>query len=135
MTLSEKRILVVDDQDIARSVVKKSLEELGITQIVEASDGSEALRQLDKNRFDVILCDIRMEPLGGIEFVKTLRNSVNIRFDFPKANTPVIFLTASDAPEDIINATKLHVHGYLLKPLNSAALENRLSRLFGLNKS
>ncbi|WP_262690111.1 response regulator [Kordiimonas aestuarii] len=126
---SGKRALVVDDQELIRNMLNKLLTQLGFAEVTEATDGSNALRVLDRSGFDIIICDINMEPMGGIDFVAMLRKGANIRFDAKRARTPVLFLTGSTDKDHILSAKGLGVKDYLLKPINAVALKARLTKI------
>lgn len=126
-----RNALVIDDEKIPRDLVISLLHQLGFEQVDEATDGSEALKKLDKSRYDLILCDIMMKPMDGIEFARTLRKSARLRFDAHKAATPIVFLTGSSEKEHILAAKGLKIHGYLLKPVKPDALQSKLIKVFG----
>lgn len=126
---ARKTVLIVDDQEMIRTMLTKLLGALGFAEVVEAADGSDALKQLDRRGFDVIICDINMEPMSGLDFVTRLRQGANIRFDAKRSRTPVLFLTGSAEKDDILSAKGLGVKDYLLKPINASALKTHLLRM------
>jgi len=128
--LRGRTALVVDDQEIIRKMLEKLLFRLGFKEVLEATDGSDALKALDRRAFDVIICDINMDPMGGIDFVRTLRDGANIRFDAKRARTPVLFLTGSADKDHILGAKGLGVKDYLLKPIDPEKLRARLVKMF-----
>ncbi|WP_286830495.1 MULTISPECIES: response regulator [Kordiimonas] len=128
--LRGRTALVVDDQEIIRKMLDKLLLSLGFTEVLQAQDGSDALKMLDRRAFDVIVCDINMDPMGGIDFVRTLRDGANIRFDAKRARTPVLFLTGSAEKDHILSAKGLGVKDYLLKPIDPEKLRARLVKMF-----
>ncbi|SDD87922.1 response regulator [Kordiimonas lacus] len=128
--LRGRTALVVDDQEIIRKMLEKLLLSLGFTEVLQAQDGSDALKMLDRRAFDVIVCDINMDPMGGIDFVRTLRDGANIRFDAKRARTPVLFLTGSAEKDHILSAKGLGVKDYLLKPIDPEKLRARLVKMF-----
>lgn len=128
--LAGKTALLVEDQPIIREMVTKLLTRFGFSRVEEAPDGSDALRILDRQGFDIIICDINMKPMDGLDFVRRLRAGVNLRYDRRRANTPVILLTGSSEAEHVYNAKGLGVRGYLLKPIDAAKLEDRLVKIF-----
>ncbi len=128
--LQGRRALIVDDQEIIRKMLERLLYRLGFEDVLEATDGSDALKALDRRGFDVIICDINMDPMGGIDFVRTLRDGANIRFDAKRARTPVLFLTGSADKEHILSAKGLGVKDYLLKPIDPQKLRARLVKMF-----
>ena len=122
-------ILLVDDEVVVRGLVKAMLEKLGFAQVDEAADGSAALRKLDQNSYSLILCDVHMEPIGGIDFLKALRQGANVRYSPSKSRTPVIFLSGSADTDDLYKARQLGVQSYILKPVVFDALKKRLSKI------
>lgn len=126
------RVLVVDDQKLIQDMLVNLLLKLGFDAVDTANDGSQALQAMDKNRYDLILCDIMMKGINGIEFVRTLRQSANLRFDVGKSLTPVMLISGSSDPIHIRAAKEVGVQGYILKPFNPAEIQKRLSKLFSV---
>lgn len=121
-----RSVLIVEDEKTTCKILELVLTKLGFDTVKITSDGSEALKCLDAARFDVILCDIQMKPMNGIEFLQTLRSSSSLRFDAAKSATPVILLTASTDMDHVRAAKGSGVQGYLLKPVNAEAIRDRL---------
>lgn len=119
MDIKSARIVVVDDESIMRTFILNSLRRLGILDLYAFEDGAEALREVIKLKPDLILTDVHMEPVGGIEFVRQLRGLANNQL----SNTKVIFLSADSSVATVGEALPLGVSGYLVKPpmLNSLA--------------
>lgn len=126
-----RRVLVVDDQEVVQRILQALLLKFGFAEVDLAEDGSTALKALDKKRYDLILCDIMMKDVGGIEFVSTLRHSTNLRFDAHKTSTPVMFISSSSDPEFVRAAKEVGAQGYILKPFHTATIKSRLARLLG----
>lgn len=118
--LSKVKILLVDDQNDARAMMRNMLGELGITQIFEASDGREALRFMDSafDFVDVVVCDWNMPSMSGVEFLKQIR-SVD-----PKL--PFLMVTGRSDMESVVEAKSAGVNGYIRKPFSPAQLEVKL---------
>ena len=76
MNIENARVMVVDDEEIMRSFVVGSLKRMGIQTIETCIDGASALKQAPIFKPDVVLTDIHMQPMGGIDFVKVDRKSV-----------------------------------------------------------
>jgi len=111
------RILVVDDEPPARDRLKRLIDELGDCECVgEAGTGEDALKLADQLKPDVILLDIRMPGMDGVEAARHLSD-----FDEPPA---VIFTTAYD--QYALDAFETHAVGYLLKPVRREKLEAAL---------
>lgn len=111
------RILIVDDESAIRRALRPPLLELGF-QVAEASRGEEALQALRTAVYDVVLLDVNMPGLGGIE---TLRR---IRAFAPKL--PVLMLTVRDQEEDKVQALDLGADDYITKPFSTRELIARI---------
>lgn len=126
MNLGKLAVLVVDDSRVARIVVKNLLLELGLDDIAEAEDGAAALVKLRDFDADLVLCDLNMTPLDGIEFTRLLRNAP----DSPNPFVPVIMLTAEATKAQIANALKAGVNDFLSKPARTPVLRAHIAALF-----
>jgi two-component system KDP operon response regulator KdpE len=111
------RILLVDDESAIRRALRPPLVELGF-QVVEASRGEEALQMLRAGGFDVVLLDVNMPGIGGIE---TLRR---IRALAPRL--PILMLTVRDQEEDKVEALELGADDYVTKPFSTRELIARI---------
>jgi CheY-like chemotaxis protein len=117
--------LVVDDSDFNRSVLKARLRDLGML-VQEARHGHEALQMLDDGaRPQVILMDMQMPGISGIETTRALRAR-----PAPLNSIPVIAVSANDLPRFRDTALQAGVDAYLAKPLQSDMLRKELSRVF-----
>jgi len=124
MDVKLARVLVVEDEKIMATFLLGSLRRLGILDLFACTDGLSALREIGKIKPDLIISDVHMKPMGGLEFVRLLRASDNMDL----ANTPVIFLSADSSASTVGEAMPLGVAGYLLKPPKSAALEAKIAQ-------
>ena len=114
------KILIVEDQNDARAMIKNMLGEFGITQIFEASDGREALRFLD-SAFDfvnLVVCDWNMPEMTGVELLRQLR-SVD-------GSLPFLMLTGRSDIDSVAEAKAAGVTAYIRKPFSPAQLEVKL---------
>jgi two-component system KDP operon response regulator KdpE len=111
------RILLVDDESAIRRALRPPLLELGF-QVVEASRGEEALQMLRGGGFDVVLLDVNMPGIGGIE---TLRR---IRAFAPRL--PILMLTVRDGEEEKVEALELGADDYVTKPFSTRELIARI---------
>ncbi|MDA1349701.1 MAG: response regulator transcription factor [Chloroflexi bacterium] len=105
------RILIVDDHDLFRDGIASLLKARGYEVVGEASDGVEALSRVRDLRPDLVLMDIRMPNMGGLEATR------RIKAEMPEVN--VVILTVSDDEEDLFEAIKSGAQGYLLKKLKA----------------
>jgi two-component system, OmpR family, KDP operon response regulator KdpE len=117
MTQPAIRILVVDDEPAIRRALRPPLVELGF-QVAEASRGEEALQVLRATAYDVVLLDINMPGIGGVE---TLRR---IRAFAPRL--PVLMLTVRDQEEDKVEALDMGADDYVTKPFSTRELIARI---------
>jgi CheY-like chemotaxis protein/anti-sigma regulatory factor (Ser/Thr protein kinase) len=107
------RILVVDDDKTTRLVLRKVLSNAGFSTSV-AKDGVEALKAIDAGGFDLLLLDVWMPRMNGLELLAKLRTS---------ATRPrVVVMTSDDAPETLLKAVREQAFKYVHKPVESAAL-------------
>jgi CheY-like chemotaxis protein len=124
MDMKRARVFVVDDESVMRTFVLNSLRRLGILDLYAFEDGSSALAELVNLKPDLVLTDIHMEPLGGIEFVRQMRGLPNNQV----SNTKVIFLSADSSMGTVGEAMPLGVAGYLVKPPSLTALGNKIEQ-------
>ena len=118
------RILIVDDFSTMRRIVKNLLNDLGFTNTAEADDGTTALVELQKAKFDLVVTDWNMPGMPGIDLLKA------IRADAALAKIPVLMVTAEAKREQIIEAAQAGVNGYIIKPFTVATLEDKLVKIF-----
>jgi DNA-binding response OmpR family regulator len=112
------KILIVDDEPNVRLVFRTTLESTGY-QVAEAEDGFEALKALETTPADVVLLDLQMPRLDGMEFLRRLRDAGN--------DVPVVIVTAHGSIPDAVEAMRLGAIDFLTKPLNP----ERLRRVVG----
>ncbi|SJZ97750.1 response regulator transcription factor [Novilysobacter spongiicola] len=115
------RIALVDDQALVRAGLRALLERQGINVVFEAADGAELLEQLPGLPVDVVLSDIRMPGVDGIEALRRLRDSGDA--------TPVLMLTTFDDSELLLRATEAGAQGFLLKDAAPADLRDAITRV------
>lgn len=119
---TEMKVLVVDDHQTMRRIVKNLLEELNIRNIEEAIDGSEALQKLAAERFDLILSDWNMMPMTGLQLLQFVRNDSN----YQHQNVPFIMITGESKVENVVEAKKAGVDNYIMKPFNAETLKSKM---------
>jgi len=117
MIQSAIRILVVDDEPAIRRALRPPLMELGF-QVAEASRGEEALQALRNAPHDVVLLDINMPGIGGIETLKRIRSFA--------PRLPVLMLTVRDDEEDKVEALESGADDYVTKPFSTRELIARI---------
>lgn len=111
-------ILLVDDSRTMRNVQKSILAQLGYNDIVEASDGINALSRINAECPGLILLDWNMPNMDGLTFLKTFREK--------DKSTPVIMVTTEAEKSRVIEAIKAGVNNYIVKPFTPEALKERI---------
>jgi DNA-binding NtrC family response regulator len=121
----EKKILIVDDNPHMCNLLADILEIFNY-QGIKAKDGEEALVFLKKDNYDMVITDLRMPNLGGMDLLKTIKDE--------KPFLPVVVITAfgkSDTQQDVLAAK---ADGYLAKPFKVDEIENLLKKLLNYSK-
>jgi DNA-binding response OmpR family regulator len=114
-------VLVVDDMPSIRRMLRQMLQHLGVKgDIQEAGDGQEAWEALQERPFDLVVCDINMPRMSGLDLLRHLRAT-------PQYQTTPFLMISGEVSEDIVAASaESEVDGYLLKPFKIDSLEGRL---------
>ena len=120
-TLKSAAVLVVDDSRVMRAVLTKSLRDLGFTNITEAVDGSDALAKLREKPFDLMLLDMEMPQLNGIEVLAA------INVDHHLKGVPVIVISGAEQTEMAVQCIEAGAEDYLNKPPNPTLLRARVT--------
>ncbi|MEK6409251.1 MAG: response regulator [Acidobacteriota bacterium] len=126
--MADKSLLVVDDSATMRQLLCMTLTRVeGITQanITEAFDGEDALNKVRNRNFDLVLTDIRMPRMDGLEFIRTLRAEPKHR------ELPIIIISTKGADEDVQLGMSLGASGYLSKPVSMARLKELVKDFLG----
>ena len=125
--LNNYSVLCVEDEEIIRTGMVNTLKYY-FKDVYEASNGDEAYDLYCENKPDIILCDIQMPKINGIDFITKLRQT--------DRNTLVIMITAYSSEEYLMQLINLNINHYILKPLNSTNLLEGIIKAFGnrLNK-
>jgi two-component system chemotaxis response regulator CheY len=118
------RILVVDDFQTMRRIVKGVLKELGFINVVEADNGARALEILKTEKIDFIVSDWNMPEMSGIELLKAVRATEGWK------DLPFLMVTAEGKSEQVLEAVKNRVNNYVIKPFTPATLEEKIRKIF-----
>lgn len=110
--MSKVRALIVDDSSVMRKIVERSLRQAGIDleKVVEASNGAEALGALRDNPVDLVLCDINMPVMDGLEFVRQVGSVDNAK------GVPIVMITTEGSESHVVEALSHGARGYIRKP-------------------
>jgi len=115
-------ILIVDDSTAMRSLLVSTLETLGQVAIVQAPNGFEALRMLPREQIDLILTDINMPDINGLELLSFIRNNPIYK------NVPVVVISTEGSRKDIEKGLALGANEYLVKPFHPEQLLDVVKR-------
>lgn len=120
-----KKILVVEDSTMTRSLIVSSLEDLGDFTVVEAADGFQALRKLPEIVPDLVITDINMPDINGLEVVRFVKQSDQYK------HIPVIIVTTEGRDVDRERGLKLGADRYVIKPFDPEELQGFVKDLLG----
>ena len=116
MKVTNKPILLVEDDQVDKMTVVRALKEIHVTNpLVHRENGEDAVNYLQDPANDrpcIILLDLNMPIMNGIEFLKTIKNDGNLK------RIPVVVLTTSEEQQDKVNSFDLGVAGYMAKPVD-----------------
>jgi two-component system, chemotaxis family, chemotaxis protein CheY len=116
------KILLVEDNHYMRILLAEILRAIGVVRIYEANDGAEGLQMMRDFPIDLVMTDLSMQPLDGIDFVRLLRNSP----DSPNQLAPVIMVTGHSTFARVNEARDAGVNEFLTKPLTARGVIERL---------
>ncbi len=117
------RILIVDDQSTMRTLIKGMLEKMGFRDLDEADDGDIALNKLKQQPFDLVISDLHMPRMNGLEFLREARSTESLK------NTVFLMVTTESGKSSVLEAIKLKVNGYIVKPFTPDTLREKLAKL------
>ena len=106
------KVLIAEDSNTMRGIVREMMRRLGYNEIVEAEDGQQAWEQLNQGSFDLLLTDWNMPRMSGLELLQKVRESPDL------AAIPVVMLTTRNNKEDIVSAMKAGINNYVTKPVD-----------------
>ncbi len=121
--LRNVRVLIVDDQDFIRSLLRHILGVLGCTTISDAANGEAAWEIIRDNPPDLLIVDWEMEPMDGMELVRKIRNDDAS----PDRFMPIIMITAHSKRPRIIEARDIGINEFVMKPVSARTLFSRLN--------
>jgi len=114
------KILVVDDEAPVRDIVRKGLSQMGGYSVEVAQSGSEALEKIEKDIFDLVLTDLKMPEMDGIELLKTIKGT--------RPEVMVILMTAYGSIETAVEAMRIGANDYITKPVDLNELLIHISK-------
>ena len=120
--IRQANVLIVDDEFYMRKVIRTLLLSMGVTNVHDVADGPHGLEAILAIEPDVVILDWEMASMNGSEFVRRVRSPAT--FAYP--NVPIIMLTGHGQHWRVVQAMRLGVHEFLLKPVSAHALHARL---------
>jgi len=124
-----KKVLVIDDSATIRSMISTSIEEIEDFEAVEASNGFEALKMLPAMSFDLIITDINMPEINGLEIVSFVKNHPVYQ------SIPLIIVSTEQAQEDQKKGIELGAKEYITKPFDPEELKKVVLKVMDENLS
>ncbi|HEY7097235.1 MAG TPA: response regulator [Terriglobales bacterium] len=120
--------LIVDDSSVMRKIVERSLRQAGIKlgNVYEAGNGAEALAVLVEHPVHLILCDINMPVMDGLEFVKQLAGVNNAK------DVPVVMITTEGSESHVVQALSAGARGYIRKPFTAEQVKEHVIPVLGV---
>jgi two-component system, chemotaxis family, chemotaxis protein CheY len=120
--MSEVRTLIVDDSTVMRKIVERSLRQAGLDALVvyEAGSGTEGLEMLRSKQVDLILSDINMPSMDGLEFLRQIK-AQNLA-----PGVPVVMITTESSEEHVKQAILAGARGYIRKPFTAEQVKERV---------
>ncbi len=120
--MGEVRTLIVDDSSVMRKIVERALRQAGIDPLVvhEACNGAEGLEVLKAKQVDLILSDINMPAMDGLEFLRQIRTQQLA------AGVPVVMITTESSEEHVKEAIQAGARGYIRKPFTAEQVKERV---------
>lgn len=119
------KILLVDDNQHMRMMVTEILRAVGVRHILQASDGSEALNLMRHEPVDIVIADLAMSPVDGIDFVRLLRNSP----DSPNHLCPVIMMSGHSTERRVGEARDAGINTFIAKPITARGVLERIAEV------
>jgi two-component system, chemotaxis family, chemotaxis protein CheY len=126
--MAEVRILIVDDSSVMRKIVERALRQAGLDSLVvhEASNGAEGLDLLRAKQVDLILSDINMPSMDGLEFLR------QIQAQKLAPDVPVVMITTESSEEHVKQAIHSGARGYIRKPFTADQVKERVLPLLNV---
>lgn len=119
------KVLLVDDQKSIRDLARVALNEAGVNDVTEATNGEQALEIVRASEFDLVISDWNMQPMDGLEFLIAVRGDAAIK------STPFILMTGQPDDEQFEVADRAGVDRLVAKPFNSETVKEAIAQVVG----
>ena len=121
--MATTKFLVVDDSITMRRIVLNTLKSIGFENIIEAADGKDAMAKLLSEGADFLITDWNMPEMSGLDLVKWARGSEQF------AEIPILMITTRGNKDDVIEAMKMRVNNYIVKPFTAPGLKEKIDQI------
>jgi len=120
-----QKILIAEDSSTMRSLIVSTISALGDYELIEAANGFEALRILPREKVDLVITDINMPDINGLELISFIKNNPNYKA------TPLLIISTEGSEKDRDKGLSLGADAYLVKPFNPVELQGLIRRFLG----
>lgn len=121
--MADLKILAVDDSPTMRRIIINTLKRAGFEDVIEASDGKDALAKMKVEKINFIITDWNMPEMDGLSFVTHLRSMAEYK------TLPILMVTTRSVKDDIMLALKAGVNNYIVKPFTPETLKDKIEQV------
>jgi two-component system chemotaxis response regulator CheY len=121
--MADLKILAVDDNPTMRRIIINTLKRAGYTDVIEATDGKDAIAKLRAESIGFVITDWNMPEMDGLEFVTIIRSTEEYK------NLPVLMVTGRSVREDIVAALRAGVNNFIVKPFTPETLRQKIEQI------
>jgi two-component system chemotaxis response regulator CheY len=121
--VSDLKILAVDDSPTMRRIIINTLKRAGYSNVIEATDGKDALAKMKVEKVDFIITDWNMPEMDGLTFVCNIRDKAEYK------ELPILMVTTRSVKDDILEAMKAGVNNYIVKPFTPDTLKEKIESI------
>ena len=118
------KILLVDDFSATRTILINQLSNLGYSNTVVSEDGFSALARLKSAFFDLVVTDLSMSDMSGLDLLKKIRTDSELK------HIPVLMITSEDLQGNIVTAIKAGLNDYIIRPFEEHTFKQKLEKIF-----
>ncbi len=121
--MADLKILAVDDSPTMRRIIINTLKRAGFSDVLEASDGRDALAKMKVEKVNFVITDWNMPEMDGLAFVTALRSMGEYK------SLPILMVTTRSVKDDIMEALKAGVNNYIVKPFTPDTLKEKIEQV------
>jgi two-component system, chemotaxis family, chemotaxis protein CheY len=124
--MASVKFLIVDDSITIRRIIVNALKIIGYLDVVEASNGKEALAKLEVGNIDFLITDWNMPEMNGLDLTKEIRKTPAF------VNLPILMITTRGTETDVIDALQAKVNSYIVKPFTPQELKEKIDEVLNI---